>query len=87
VSVAAKNAAGCLKIQVETGAVSGATCRIAAIWQKFVDTGHGYVVVIRDDLNTDVTVDWQYIGSQRSSKSKSLGVLNPGQSKLMMRGR
>jgi hypothetical protein len=50
--VAAKNAVGCLKTQVETGAVSGATCRIAAIWQKFVDTAHVYAAVIgrlRDD--------------------------------------
>lgn len=35
------------EIQVETGAVSGATCRIAAIWQRFVDTAHVYIAVIR----------------------------------------
>ena len=42
-----KTAVGGLKIQVETGAVSGATCRIAAIWQKFVDTAYVYAPVVK----------------------------------------
>ena len=56
-----KTAGGCLKIQVETGAVSGATCRIAAMWQKFGDTAHVYVAVIRprDDWNTDLLITEQ----------------------------
>jgi hypothetical protein len=48
------NAVGCLKIQVETEAVSGATCKIAAIGQKFVDTANVYVAMLRIKDNPGV---------------------------------
>ena len=46
-SVAVNNAAGSLKIQAETGAGNGATCRIAETWQRFVASAHVYRAVLR----------------------------------------
>ena len=46
-SVVAKNAAGCLKIPAETGAASGATCRIAGIWRRFVDFVVVWLTLVR----------------------------------------
>ena len=51
-SVAVKNAAGCLKIQAETGAGNGATCKTAETWQRFVASAHVCREVLRSQLHT-----------------------------------